>query len=56
MKILKFHDGIMKINKFQEFKILVSEWHQLTNPFDKPCKIVEIQYGHRCVEEDIERI
>ncbi len=30
-------------------------WHQLTNPFDVPCKIVEIQYGEKCDEEDIER-
>lgn len=39
----------------QEFKIATGEWHQLTNPFDTPCKIVEIQYGTQCVEEDIER-
>jgi cytidyltransferase-like protein len=39
----------------QEYKIAVGEWHQLTNPFDVPCKIVEIQYGEQCVEEDIER-
>lgn len=32
-----------------------SEWHQLTNPFDEPCRIVEIQYGSSCVENDIER-
>lgn len=31
------------------------EWHQLVNPFDQPCKIVEIQYGSNCIEEDIER-
>lgn len=31
------------------------EWHQLSNPFKEPCKLVEIQYGNRCVEEDIER-
>ena len=30
-------------------------WHQLTNPFDVPCKIVEIQYGEICIESDIER-
>jgi cytidyltransferase-like protein len=39
----------------QEYRIAVGEWHQLTNPFDVPCKIVEIQYGDQCVEEDIER-
>lgn len=44
-----------KLTKHQEFKVLVNEWHQLTNPFDVPCKIVEIQYGYRCTEEDIER-
>ncbi len=38
-----------------EYKIPVGEWHQLTNPYDVPCKIVEIQYGEKCVEEDIER-
>jgi cytidyltransferase-like protein len=44
-----------ELKKHQEFKIPVAEWHQLTNPFDIPCKIVEIQYGPNCVEEDIER-
>jgi cytidyltransferase-like protein len=38
-----------------EYKVLVREWHQLTNPFDVPVKVVEIQYGKQCVEEDIER-
>jgi mannose-6-phosphate isomerase-like protein (cupin superfamily) len=33
----------------------VADWHQLTNPFDAPVKIVEIQYGEQCIEEDIER-
>ena len=31
------------------------EWHQLCNETDQPLKIVEIQYGDNCVEEDIER-
>jgi cytidyltransferase-like protein len=38
-----------------EFKIPVHDWHQLTNPYTTPCRIVEIQYGEQCVEEDIER-
>lgn len=38
-----------------EYRVPVGEWHQLTNPFDVPVKIVEIQYGEQCVEEDIER-
>jgi cytidyltransferase-like protein len=43
------------LKKHDQYSILVNEWHQLTNPFDKPCKLVEIQYGQACVEEDIER-
>ena len=31
------------------------EWHQLCNETDQPLKLIEIQYGNRCVEEDIER-
>lgn len=45
-----------ELAKHQEYKIPVAEWHQLTNPFDEPCKIVEIQYGQSCIEEDIERV
>jgi cytidyltransferase-like protein len=43
------------LTKHQEYCVPVSCWHQLTNPFDVPCKVVEIQYGINCVEEDIER-
>jgi mannose-6-phosphate isomerase-like protein (cupin superfamily) len=39
-----------------EFKVNKNEWHQLTNPFASPCRIVEIQYGDKCEEEDIERL
>jgi len=39
----------------EEYKVPVRQWHQLTNPFDVPVKVVEIQYGNSCVEEDIER-
>lgn len=35
--------------------ILVGDWHQLSNPYSEPCRIVEIQYGVECIEEDIER-
>jgi len=37
------------------YHIPTNEWHRLYNPFDQPCRIVEIQYGPNCVEEDIER-
>lgn len=43
------------LKEHEEYKIPVGEWHQLDNPYDQPCKIVEIQYGIECEEEDIER-
>lgn len=32
-----------------------NEWHQLCNETDQPLKLIEIQFGENCVEEDIER-
>jgi len=43
------------LNKHDEYCITVDEWHQLTNPYDQPVRVVEIQYGENCIEEDIER-
>jgi cytidyltransferase-like protein len=43
------------LRKHIEYQVPVNEWHQLTNPFDVPVKVVEIQYGEQCIEEDIER-
>lgn len=44
-----------ELTKHCEFKIPTGEWHQLCNPYDVPCRVVEIQYGTECTEEDIER-
>ena len=44
-----------ELSTHDEFKIPVHDWHQLTNPYSIPCRIVEIQYGEQCIEEDIER-
>jgi mannose-1-phosphate guanylyltransferase len=41
--------------KFTTATIGPDEWHQLSNETDEPLKILEIQYGEKCVEEDIER-
>ena len=41
--------------KFDSLHISKTEWHQLCNETDKPLKIIEIQFGDNCVEEDIER-
>jgi cytidyltransferase-like protein len=43
------------LDKHNQLHVAVQEWHQLTNPYEHPLKIVEIQYGEQCVEEDIER-
>lgn len=44
------------LGKYDEWRVPANAWHQLTNPFTRPCTIVEIQYGEKCVEEDIERL
>jgi len=31
------------------------EWHQLVNKGSTPLKVIEIQFGEQCTEEDIER-
>lgn len=38
-----------------EYNVDLYEWHQLTNPFDQPCRLIEIQFGTSCEESDIER-
>lgn len=43
------------LTKHDEYRVPVGEWHQIINPFDEPCRIVEIQYGDICEESDIER-
>jgi len=43
------------IEKHQFKNIQVGEWHQLNNNSDETVKLIEIQYGEKCTEEDIER-
>ena len=45
-EILKYHE---------HHYIPMGSWHSIRNHTDKVCKIIEIQYGVECVEEDIER-
>ena len=44
------------LKKFDYYHVPLKEWHQITNPYDEPCHIIEIQYGEAVVEEDIERV
>lgn len=41
--------------QFDTIHIPKNEWHQLANETDSLLKIIEIQYGEDCIEEDIER-
>lgn len=44
-----------KYNEHQYLHVPLRQWHQLVNESDKPLKIIEIQYGTNCIEEDIVR-
>jgi cytidyltransferase-like protein len=44
-----------QLSRHQRFHVCIEAWHQLNNPYEEPCRIVEIQYGARCSEDDIER-
>ena len=44
------------LNKFDKYIVPLGEWHQITNPFNDSCHLIEIQYGEEVVEDDIERI
>ena len=41
--------------RHQHTWIRLGEWHQLCNETDQLLKLIEIQYGEDCIEEDIER-
>jgi len=44
-----------KYTKHQSLQIPKTDWHMLANETDKPLKLIEIQYGDNCIENDIER-
>jgi cytidyltransferase-like protein len=48
-------DQSITLNKHDHFLVNIKDWHQITNPFDDECKIIEIQYGDKTEEADIER-
>ena len=41
--------------QFDHVHIRRTQWHQLCNETTRSLKLIEIQYGEDCVEEDIER-
>ena len=43
------------LNTFDHFIVPVKYWHQILNPYKEKAHIIEIQYGEKCIESDIER-
>ena len=43
------------INTNQTYTIDKTVWHQGCNETTDPCHVLEVQYGEKCIEEDIER-
>ena len=49
-------EEIINLSALSEgYLIPTKVWHKATNSSDKNCHILEVQYGHKCIEEDIER-
>ena len=48
-------DLVGNYNKFESLHINKEQWHKLCNETDEPLRVIEIQYGENCIEEDIER-
>lgn len=46
----------LTLNKFDKFIVSKDQWHQIVNPFENECRIIEIQYGKDVVEDDIVRL
>lgn len=46
---------VTKLNKFDHFLVPVGQWHQIINSSHEHTHIIEIQYGEKCIEDDIER-
>jgi len=55
MAQIKNDTGITTLGVHGSYFVARTEWHQLANPFPSPLKMIEIQYGPECTEEDIER-
>ena len=49
------HDTVKTLVTHDECHVPAHSWHQLSNITDRPLRVIEIQYGESCNEEDIER-
>ena len=52
-----YKGSTIRVTKYENETYIIGEgvWHQGQNNSDEYCHILEVQYGVRCVEEDIER-
>jgi len=50
------HDLVGHYKPHEHIFIGLGQWHMLCNETDEPLKLIEIQYGEDCVEEDIQRL
>ena len=48
-------DLLGEYTQHQHIHINRTQWHKLCNETDQPLRVIEIQYGENCIEEDIER-
>ena len=48
-------DLLGEYTQHQHIHINRTQWHKLCNETDQSLRVIEIQYGDACVEEDIER-
>lgn len=49
-------DLIGKYTANEHLWIRINQWHQLANEGNEPLRLIEIQYGEDCIEEDITRL
>ena len=44
-----------QLSASETYLVKKGTWHQVINPYDTPCHIIEIQFGEQTIESDIER-
>ena len=49
------HDLVGTYSEHQHIWIPKGSWHMLCNETNRPLKLIEIQYGDDCIEDDIQR-
>ena len=57
--VINISSDVEELGKYKENHTITIEkgkWHQACNETKEPCHILEVQYGDKCVEEDIVRL